>query len=202
MRSARVITSGGEETGVMSTDQQVHGALGVVLVGVAPDAGPTIERYTARGYEVGVAAVDPAADVDDGLAAVRSAMDALAARIGGPAKIAVVGYGFGGRYAFLALTRLGADGAAAFYGTDIGSHLGEAAAAKKPLSLHFGDDDERVPFAEVRAIKGALEGFATTEIYRYPGIRSGFALAGSAAHDPAAAAQAERRVFAVLDALR
>ncbi len=117
-------------------------------------------------------------------------------------KIAVVGYGFGGKYAILALTRLGADAAAAFYGTGIDAHLAEAPAAKLPLSLHFGDDDDRVPFAEVRRIKGALEGFPTTEIYRYPGVGHGFAMREHAGFDEPTALAAERRVFNFLDALQ
>lgn len=173
--------------------------LGVVLAGLPAGARSLRERYAARGYDVLAVEIGAAADVERGLQAIRSAMDELAAR--GAGKIAVVGYGDGGRYAFLAVTRLGADAGAAFYGAGIGAHLDEAARAKLPLSFHFGDDDERVPFAEVRAIKGALEGFATTEIYRYPGVGHGFALDGDPGYDETAALQAERRVFAVLDGL-
>ena len=171
----------------MTSESQPRNALGVVLAGIPPGA-PEVERFAARGYDVLALELDEAAGVELNLQAVQTAMDALVARpAAGPT--AVVGYGAGGRYAYLALTRLGADGAAAIRGTDIGRHLDEASRAKKPLSLHFSDDDERVPFAEVRAIKGALEGFATTEIYRYP------------VYDATAAEQAERRVFAVLDGL-
>ena len=60
---------------------------------------------------------------------------ALAARMGATGRIAVVGYGLGGRYAFLAVTRLGADAAAAFYGNDIGAHLNEASRVKKPSNF-------------------------------------------------------------------
>jgi dienelactone hydrolase len=170
--------------------------LGVVLAGVAAGASSTIERYIARGYDVRVADVGQAADVDHALEAVRSAMAGLTT-----GKVAVVGYGAGGRYAFLAVTRLGADAAAVFHGTGIGAHLDESARAKKPLTFHFGDADESVTFEEVRAIKGALEGFGTTEIYRYPGVRHGFALLDDPNYDEAAALAAERRVFAVLDGL-
>lgn len=202
MRSARFITFGSEEAGIMISEEHTPNAPGVVLVGIPPEARATIERFTDRAYPVSVAGIRDEMDVERGLEAVRSAMDALAARVGPAAKIAVVGYGFGGRYAFLAMTRLGADGAAAFHGTGIGRHLEEAPLAKKPLTLHFGDADELVPFAEVRAIKGALEGFGTTEIYRYPGAQHGFALVGAPGYDETAALQAERRVFAVLDRLR
>lgn len=200
MRSARFITFGSEEPGIMSAQPSAHGALGVVLAGIPSGDRGTIERYTIRGYEVVTVDVGDGTAVDATLDAVQSAMASLAARI--PAgKIAVVGYGFGGRYAYLAVTRLGADGAAAFYGAGIGDYLGEASRAKLPLTLHFADDDELVPIEEVRRVKGALEGFATTEIYRYPGVGNGFALRGHAAFDEAAALAAEQRVFAVLDAL-
>jgi len=181
----------------MSTEQPPRSVIGVVLVGVPPEARAAIERYRARDYDLRVADVGPADDVEAGLEAVRSAMAALTTE-----KVAVAGYGFGGRYAFLAVTRLGADAAAALYGAGIGGHLDESARVKKPLTFHFGDDDDRVPFEEVRAIKGALEGFGTTEIYRYPGVRHGFALLGDPNYDEAAALAAERRVFAVLDRLR
>lgn len=173
--------------------------LGVVLVGLPASARSVRERFAARGYDVQMVELDETAGVERGLEAVRAAMATLAAR--GPGKAAVVGYGEGGRYAYLAVTRLGADAGAAFYGAGIGAHLVEAARAKQPLTFHFGDADERVPFEEVRAIKGALEGFATTEIYRYPGVGHGFALSDHPGYDEAAALQAERRVFAVLDGL-
>ena len=187
MRSARFITSGGEERSIMTSEERPPAGTGVVLVGVPPGDRAAIGRFATHGYDVVLADVDEAAGPADALAAVRAAMDALALRV---EKIAVVGYGFGGRYAFLAVTRLGADAAGAVGGANIGAHLDESARVKKPLTFHFADDDEAVPFAEVRAIKGALEGFGTTEIYRYPTL------------DAAGLLQAERRVFAFLDGLR
>jgi dienelactone hydrolase len=185
----------------MDSEQQPDRGLGVVLVGLPAGSRTTLERFVARGYDVLAVDVDEAAGVAGSLASVRRGMDALQEHATA-GKIAVVGYGYGGRYAFLALTRLGADAAAAFHGTGIGAHLDEAPAAKLPLSLHFGDDDDRVPFEEVRAIKGALEGFATTEIYRYPGVGQGFAMREDAGFNEPAALAAERRVFAFLDALK
>jgi carboxymethylenebutenolidase len=170
----------------------------VVVVGLPAGSRTTLERFVARGYDVLAVDVDDAAGVEAGLTAVARGMQALRERTTA-GKVAVVGYGFGGRYAFLALTRLAADAAAAFHGSGIGAHLAEAPNAKQPLSLHFGDDDAYVPFEEVRAIKGALEGFATTEIYRYPGVGQGFAMREDAGFNEPAALEAERRVFAFLD---
>ena len=127
------------------------------------------------------------AAIDETLARVKAALDA--SRLAG-APVAVVGYGEGGRYAFLAATRLGADGAAAFRGSGISAHLDEARFARVPMSLHFADDDPRVPPADVRAIKGALEGIGTIDVYRYE------------RWDAAAEAQAETRAFTMLSGVR
>jgi carboxymethylenebutenolidase len=177
---------------------------GIVLVGVAPGEGlrATLERYNARGYTAIAPDVVDASDVAGTLRAIEAARDALAAHAGANGNVAVAGYGHGGRYAYLAVTQLGADAGIAFHGIGIGLHLDEASKVKKPLSLHFADDDQFVPLAEVRAIKGALEGFATTEIYRYPGLHQGFAESGNPAYDEAGAREAERRAFEVLDRLR
>jgi carboxymethylenebutenolidase len=160
----------------------------IVLAG-APDAAAA--RFTAHGYTVRSAGA--------GAESVREALDAFVAA--GALRVAVVGYGAGGCSAFLAVTRMGAAAGVGFHPAGIGAHLREAALVRAPLSLHFGDADDSVPLAEVSAIKGALEGFATTEIYRYPGAGAGFALDGSAGYEPVAASLAERRALAFLAAL-
>lgn len=176
---------------------------GIVLVGVRGAAAQaTAYRFAARGFRVAVAEPSEAGDDDRQLAAVRDAMDGLAADAACNGRVAVVGYGRGGAFAFLAATRLGAAAAVAFHGNGIGARLSEASQVRVPLSFHFGDDDHAVPTAEVRAIKGALEGFATAEIYRYPGAGHGFTRAEGPGYDAAAAELAERRAFDLLDRLR
>jgi dienelactone hydrolase len=175
----------------MSTAEEARNRPGVVLAGLPVDpaaANAVVDRYTAHGYTVAVADVDAGGEIDAGLAAVGAAIDGL--RESGARAVAVAGYDDGGRFAYLAVTRLGADGAVAFRGFGIVDHLSEARNVKAPMSLHFADDDARIPFADVRAIKGALEGFGTVEIYRY------------ATFDARASEQAGSRAFAVLDALR
>jgi carboxymethylenebutenolidase len=205
MRFARFITSGGACHASVACEDRTMTGPGIVLVGLIPGAAAsrtTKERFAARGYRVVAVELADGHAVDDGLAAVRSAMDGLAVDPACNGRIAVAGYGAGGCLAFLAATRLGAAAAVAFHAIGIGSRLSEASLVRVPLSFHFGDDDERVPAAEVRSIKGALEGFATAEIYRYPGAGQGFALAGSPGYHAAVAEQAERRAFEVLDRLR
>jgi dienelactone hydrolase len=175
----------------MTSADESRATLGVVLAGLpaAPDAARAVaDRYVARGYAVAVAAHAASGAIEDGLSAVGAAMDELRAATGG--NVAVAGYEDGGRFAYLAVTRLGAAAGVAFRGIGIIDHLDESSRVRAPLSLHFADDDARLPFAGVRAIKGALEGFGTVEIYRY------------AAWDAQASRQAEERAFAVLDGLR
>jgi carboxymethylenebutenolidase len=118
-------------------------------------------------------------------------------------KVAVLGFCMGGRYAFLSLTRLGADAAAAFHGNDIEKHLDEASKLRDPkMSFHFGEEDPQIPMDTVKLVKGGLEGFPGVMIYTYPGCKHGFAQSNAPAYDAAAAELAYRRAFEMLDGLK
>ena len=172
----------------MSVDDGLPAQLAAIVTGVAgPDAAAVEARWRARGYAV--TAADTHGDLDAALMRLRDAIDAARSGSGGRSAVAVIGYGAGGRAAFLAVTRLGADGAAAFRAAGIDAYLDDAQFARKPMSLHFADDDPAVPLPAVRAIKGALEGIGSIDIYRYE------------VWDPAAEAQAEMRAALLLDSI-
>jgi len=116
--------------------------------------------------------------------------------------VAVLGFCFGGRYAFLAAARLDVQAAAGFHPTLIGASLGDAPAAHAPLSLHFGADDPVAPMTEVEAVKAALRDKPDAEIFVYPGTTHNFAVPGVPGYDPAVAALAEERAFALFDRLK
>jgi dienelactone hydrolase len=176
----------------MSESLPARTSAGVILAGL-PSGGEALQmvaqRYVARGFTVAIAATAADDDADGALQHIAAAMARLRAEVTPPQRIAVAGYGAGGLSAFLAVTRLAADAAVSFCGVGIERHLTEARGLTAPLGLHFADDDPAVPPPAVRAIKGALEGFAMVEIYRYPTF------------DPAASDQAQRRAFALLDTL-
>jgi carboxymethylenebutenolidase len=139
-------------------------------------------------------------DINDGIDDMRRTRDALKARPEWNGKFAVLGFCFGGRHAFLGLTRLDADAAAAFHGSHIHRYLNEADRVTKPFSFHFAGDDPLVPLDQVDQIREALRG-KEGEITVYPGIKHGFAREESPRYDPDAAAVSENRVFAMLESL-
>jgi carboxymethylenebutenolidase len=204
-------------------------APGIVLLppifGIEPVIRELADRYAARGFAVMVPnqfhrdaepnvmdrsesgraralaraqRVDPDQIVDD-LGATVAELRALPQCNG---NVAVVGFCFGGRYAFLAAARLDVQAAAAFHGTQIGASLADAPRVHAPLSLHYGDQDPVAPMSEVEAVKDALRGKPDAEVFVYPGATHNFAVPGVPGYDPAVAEQAEQRVFAVFDRLK
>ena len=138
-------------------------------------------------------------DLSRGLADLQTEIDTLRADPGCNGKVGVLGYGFGGRLAYLSITRLDADAAVAIEPTAMTIYLDEGSRATRPLGFHFGDDDALVPFEDVRAVKGTLEGIGTCDIYRYPHMAHGFATRGHKAYDADAAALVEKRALAKFD---
>lgn len=83
------------------------------------------EKVATLGFEAALLDVQAAADY-----------------LGGPGKVGVVGYCWGGTLCFLANTRLGLS-AVSYYGARSRPFLGEA--VKAPLMMHFGRKDPLIP---------------------------------------------------------
>jgi carboxymethylenebutenolidase len=190
------------------------------IYGVTTGLKHTMDRYAARGFiaiapnffwrvgggplletqrEAAEARIK-GYDNEDGVEDMRRTRDALAGRPEWNGKFAVLGFCFGGRHAFLGLTRLGADAAVAFHGSHIHRYLDEAPAVTKPFSFHFAGIDPLVPLEQVELIRTALAG-KRGEIAVYDRVHHGFAREESPRYDPAAAQLSEERAFACLTAL-
>jgi carboxymethylenebutenolidase len=190
------------------------------IYGVTTGLKHTMDRYAARGFiaiapnffwRVGGGPLNDSQretaearikgyDNEDGVDDMRRTRDALAARPEWNGKFAVLGFCFGGRHAFLGLTRLGADAAVAFHGSHIHRYLSEADAVTRPFSFHFAGIDPLVPLEQVEQIRTALAG-KRGEIAVYDGVHHGFAREESPRYDRTAAKLAEQRAFACLDTL-
>lgn len=86
-------------------------------------------------------------------------------------KVGIVGYCLGGSVAFRAATQLnGVAAAVGYYGGQIASIADQK--PKVPTMLHFGDQDQSIPPADVDKIKAARGG--DTQIFVYQGAGHGF----------------------------
>jgi len=89
-------------------------------------------------------------------------------------KVAAIGFCMGGRIAFLAASRAGADAAIGLYALGIAKHLDEVRDMAVPLQLHYGLNDEHIPKSEIDAVAAAAAGNRQIEIQLYPGAGHGF----------------------------
>lgn len=150
-------------------------------------------RATARRDATAVA------DATSDLAAVIEAVRAMPECNG---KIAVVGYCFGGRFAFIASAQLPIDAAVSFHGILIGESLEVAPEIRVPLSMHVGDNDPECLMPEIEAIRAATAGNPLVDFNVLPGVGHSFTWRNYRKFDAAAAAISEQRAFALLDTLK
>ena len=150
-------------------------------------------RAQARGKRADVGLL-----VDD----LRAGIERLRAMAECNGKVGVIGFCFGGRYAYIAAARLPIDAAAGFHPVQIADTLADAPNVKAPLSLHFGEDDPLTPKDHVDAVRAALAGRSDAEIFVYPGATHNFAVPGVPGYYPAVAALSEERAFTLFDRLK
>jgi carboxymethylenebutenolidase len=75
----------------------------------------------------------------------------------GGGKVGVVGYCFGGSYAWLSATQLRPQAAVGYYGSMVAQAAGESA-PHCPVMLHFGAQDQHIPLGDVDKIRAAHPG--------------------------------------------
>lgn len=136
---------------------------------MAPALFDRIRPHVELGYdEAGIAEgreLAAAIGWDDPVADIRAAAEAL--RPDG--KVGVVGYCWGGSWAWMAACRLDVAAAACYYGRHIVEHLDEP--PRCPTILHFGADDPTIPAEAVAKIRAA---FPELPVHVYEGAGHGF----------------------------
>jgi carboxymethylenebutenolidase len=191
------------------------------IFGVTDAFKTSLDRYASKGFIV--IAPDPfwrthpgplsgaqmadaqarknAYDEEAGLDDLQRAIDALKTIPEWNGKFGVFGFCFGGKHAFLGLTRLGASAGASFHGTMIHTALDEVAKVLGPFSFHYGADDHIVPLDQIELIRKALAG-KDGEIYVYDGAGHSFALPDNPSYNADVAKLSEERALAVFDRMK
>ena len=116
-------------------------------------------------------------------------------------KFGIFGFCFGGRYAFVGLTRYGAAAGASFHGTAIHTVLDEVPRLNGPFSLHYGKDDHIIPMEQIDQIRAAVAG-KDGEIFVYEGAAHSFALPDAPEYNPDVARVSEERALAVFSRMK
>ena len=150
-----------------------------------------VGRTKARALQAQLDTDSFARDLGDIVAALRARPDCTG-------KVGVMGFCLGGRFAWLASTRLPVEAAVSYYGVSIDRHLDEAGRRRCPLLMHFASDDPHVPEATVAAIRARQEGEAGVDIHVYPGTEHGFNRKGYPMFNEGAARLARERTAALL----
>jgi carboxymethylenebutenolidase len=159
------------------------------------DTQAVADLYAAEGYVV----LCPSGDFDaTNVADITATIAALRQRNECTGKVGALGFGHGGKLAYLAAARTSADCAVAYYGLGIDTGLDLALRINCPLVMHFAENDPHVPAAAVERIKAAFAASSDVATYLYPGVGRGFTRPNSADFDKPAAGLAHSRSIALL----
>ena len=153
------------------------------------------DLYAAEGYVV----LCPSGEFDaTNVADITATIAALRQRNECTGKVGALGFGHGGKLAYLAAAQLGADCAVAYFGSGIDAAIDLAPRINCPLVMHFAENDPHVPAEAVERIKTAFAASSDVATYLYPGVGRGFARPDSANFDKPAAGLAHSRSIALL----
>jgi carboxymethylenebutenolidase len=183
------------------------------IFGVDEGMQSVIESYASEGYLVaapdyffrttpGPISVLEAAqarmakhDIDRGVLDMEDAITQLRQHEACNGKIVVLGFCFGGLFAYLAGTRLNVDAVGAYHATRIHNYLNESDNLCVPASLHYGDADSVVPMDQVKPIQAKMENHQHCNVVLHPGGEHSFSLPNKPGYDEAIAHSAKQTVL-------
>lgn len=172
---------------------------------------PDIFWRQARRVELGYAGADMerarelmrGTDVAQTVQDIGATVAALRAEISPHAKVAAVGYCFGGLLAFLTAAQGLVDAAVPYYGGGIQGRLDQAASIQVPIQFHYGALDAHIPVDAVEQVRSAMSGHSRAEIHVYQNADHGFNCWQRASyHQPSAALAHGRTLTFLAEALQ
>ncbi len=171
------------------------------FVAIAPALFDRVERgielgYDAEGTTRGRAIAWDELAIDQPLLDLTATADALAAELGGAARVGAVGFCYGGMLAAALASRAPEHLAAAvaYYPSQAAQRLTDDQ-VRRPLLLHLGNEDRGVTPADGDQLEARWPG---AEVHRYDGAHHGFNCDRRPTFHPSAAAAAWERTLAFL----
>jgi len=138
-------------------------------------------------------------DMDQALSDCAGAAAWARRQPGGNGKLAVVGFCLGGLLAVRFAAGNECEAVASFYGVRVDEHVDALRAIRVPVEYHVGDQDAHVPAERVARLQQASREIPQLQVFVHRGAKHGFFnRARGDVYDPAAAAAAGERVFALL----
>lgn len=132
-------------------------------------------------------------DVEKGMEDLKATLEFTRSYDACNGSVGAMGYCLGGKLAYMMATQTDIDAAVSYYGVAIETMLGDAPKIKKPLLLHFAENDEFVPKDAQEQIKLSLMPMHHVDVYSYPGVQHAFARGGGMHYNPEAATLANER---------
>lgn len=142
-------------------------------------------------------------DFAQGMGDLRFAIEAARSQPGCNGKVALLGFCFGGPFAWrAACDGLGIGAGVSFHGTNVSSAMKPGDQPSCPVSLHYGDKDDFAPPEELAAVRKVAEDTGS-EFIIHPGAGHGYMVPTDRGHyDPDAARASWDRALKLVDALR
>ncbi|HEY9730620.1 MAG TPA: dienelactone hydrolase family protein [Drouetiella sp.] len=113
----------------------------------------------------------------------------------GDGKVGISGYCLGGLMTYLMAARSDVDASVAYYGGGIDEFLGEANHIKKPIMMHFAEDDGHITRDKQDKIKNALGANPLVTIHTYAHTDHAFCRVGGQNYNMQAAELANGRTL-------
>jgi carboxymethylenebutenolidase len=129
---------------------------------------------------------------------IAAAVEALRSRPECTGKVGAVGFGLGGKLAYLAAAEARVDCAISHYGFGIEFGLNLVSRIRCPLIMHLAENDPQIRPQAVVRVKEAFADRPDVAVYVYPGVAPGFDRRHRESYDRAAAGLAHSRSIALL----
>ncbi len=153
------------------------------------------DLYAAEGYVVLCPEVSA---LSKGVQDIAAAVAALRACSECTGKVGALGFGLGGKLAYLAAVEADIDCAVSYYGFGIDFGLNLVSRIGCPLVLHFAEKDLQIPPEAVARVQEAFSGRPGIAIYVYPDAAPGFDRPNKGNYRKQAAGLAHSRSIALL----